>query len=1391
MQKLSGLGKKKAKKKKHDSDPQNGAHGGPSAPPKKKPADAGDTPAQQQQNNSPRCNGTHPVYLITGENFDRYVDFAPGTLFEWRRHYTSARGHRDGPLGHGWRHYYQRTLQRRLHRAKFTNWDGAVTQFGRFELGEDTTRADGYVLRRLGLGHFVLSRRGEPELEFRGGEFDNQVPLVRISSPAARLDLEYDVLKRLSALVETPADPAQQRRRFELRYDVVGHITHVMEIDPNAPPITNGSNQGPRTIARAAYTYSPAHDLVRAEDSLGGRWTYEYDAFHHLTQQTDARGYRYDYGYDASGRCIRASGEDGLWWCKIEYFPEKQYTRYTEGDNATWEYHYNSEGTATKVVDPYGGALERRVDESGRIVTEVDSGGRTLEWMYDNDGCHYGRLDEYGNLYPPESVQPKLPELFVPALPSTALGWLLEGRAAAHADALLGMMAEELAALPPDVQRFATACFRLRAGGAQPAQQPLSAPRITLDSLGRKVLEVDAIGRRRQWSYDATGNVVASVDRDGHRSTQDVVSWNLIGARIDALGNAVTYRHDKLEQIITLTDPLGNETRYDYDLKQRLARVHRHGVVREEYVYDGGDHFIEKRDGAGNVLFTNTVHENHRVATRKLASGGEHLFDYDEKGRVVEASTEAHVVRMSYGLSGSLTSDKVDGAGIERTYVGSRSASTSVLARFEHCIRFGAGVTTLVHSDGRTTRIEHQQPGLVKRRCANGTTEVLQFNEAGALEASLRYRPARIAGHHSRAIRYVYSGEGDLLEVTDTELGTTAYEVDAAHGLVGERSPDGRRLSYPRDAAGNLISTPVISRIEIGPGNRLHASSREHFRYDERNHLSERSRYIGPTREAATTRYSYDSYDMLVRIDRHEPRLPLWVMRLQSDDVATAALDDNPDRTWQTWSAEYDALDRRLVTRWVAADGVARSRRFYWDGDRLAAELSPDGALRIYEYATDRALVPIAFTDYASVSAPSGSGRTYHVFVNPVGVPLAIEDRDGSVVWAAQRVDPYGTVTVKPGALLEYNLRWPGHYFDPETGLHYNRHRYYDPQLGRYLQSDPIGYQGSPVNLYAYCPNPLVQVDVLGLDHDGQSSKSNDQDKGKQDKPPKFKDKNPAGETINPSTGLTTKQQQDYNKKKADAKKLPQPQQDAALRDARHERHKQRCENRDPPTKPMDRSTNPDPNSDEYKQSWDGSHDRVHENQKRGREHEDNALGAMGLKNNNLKDGDDRPELFDGTEREGQTRPDALSDKAVVDVKSVPPGPGPDGKPRTVYNTEQLKDQQAGKKPGQSHVTVISSDGPAENTRPSGPLAENSTVLHRDNETGKMSHWDPNGGDDGSGGWNDASHDDVRDMVGGDEKTQSEALDQQAKARAKKAAEQAAQEQAANAGQQAAPNKGT
>jgi RHS repeat-associated protein len=380
-----------------------------------------------------------------------------------------------------------------------------------------------------------------------------------------------------------------------------------------------------------------------------------------------------------------------------------------------------------------------------------------------------------------------------------------------------------------------------------------------------------------------------------------------------------------------------------------------------------------------------------------------------------------------------------------------RTWSTRVFGRFKLSRNWDEDGLELVDPAGRRTLLNHDTTGSVRRRCSNGTVELLQYDSDGRLVARLAYRRDAFGRLVSRSARYTYTAEGDLLEVSDSARGTTRYEVDAAHRLVAEITPRDERFTYRQDSAGNVLAKPGLLGLTIGDGNRLVDSADETFEHDDRNHLAERRR-----RDKSIVRYRYDSFDLLVRLER----------------IGRGGVAEPP------WEAAYDAMGRRLCSR----TGESK-RQFYWDGDRLAAEVFPDGHVRIYQYASRESLVPMGFTEYDHQEAAQSSGRSYHVFSNPVGMPLHIENEQGDVVWWACRIDPYGSIELRPGATLEYNLRWPGHYYDPETGLHYNRYRYYDPLLGRYLQSDPIGYKGSPVNLYAYCANPSVQVDLLGLDH--------------------------------------------------------------------------------------------------------------------------------------------------------------------------------------------------------------------------------------------------------------------------------------------------------------------
>ena len=125
-------------------------------------------------------------------------------------------------------------------------------------------------------------------------------------------------------------------------------------------------------------------------------------------------------------------------------------------------------------------------------------------------------------------------------------------------------------------------------------------------------------------------------------------------------------------------------------------------------------------------------------------------------------------------------------------------------------------------------------------------------------------------------------------------------------------------------------------------------------------------------------------------------------------------------------------------------------------GDTLAEYIWLDGS-------------PLAFVQ---------SGQTYHVHVDHLGTPKALTDASGQVVWKAS-YSPFGKASITTQGPT-FNLRFPGQYYDAETGLHYNWRRYYDPNTGRYISSDPIGLAGG-INTYAYAlSNPYSYMDPTG-----------------------------------------------------------------------------------------------------------------------------------------------------------------------------------------------------------------------------------------------------------------------------------------------------------------------
>jgi RHS repeat-associated protein len=141
---------------------------------------------------------------------------------------------------------------------------------------------------------------------------------------------------------------------------------------------------------------------------------------------------------------------------------------------------------------------------------------------------------------------------------------------------------------------------------------------------------------------------------------------------------------------------------------------------------------------------------------------------------------------------------------------------------------------------------------------------------------------------------------------------------------------------------------------------------------------------------------------------------------------------------------------------------------FFYDGAKLTAEADGDGKItKQYVYVEDR---PAAVLVDREIYALHSDWR---------GAPLALTDENQQVVWRAE-VGLWHDATVTR-AKFELNLRGSNQYFDAETGLHYNYHRYFDPKVGRYLTPDPIGQAGG-LNLYAFVEGDAANfTDPLGL----------------------------------------------------------------------------------------------------------------------------------------------------------------------------------------------------------------------------------------------------------------------------------------------------------------------
>lgn len=992
----------------------------------------------KSKDNSPCGTDAHPVDVVTGACVDTLVDYAPedGTLFRWFRHYDSSECERAGPMGRGFRHPYEMTLERTPDGFRYTDEMGLTVDFPPFGPEGEPVVGRGHLLRQGAGGVLEVLEPRERWLRFRALHPGGPSVLVEVEEGARRLRVSHDRDGRLAGFRDSSG------RIFQVEHDPYRRITAIHERGV-APP-----HDVVHTVLRFQYDHDGC--LVAARDALGGLCTYHYQG-RRLTTMRDRRGYHFHYIYDDQGRVVHTTGEDGLWNARLEYLPEARMTVVHYADGGSWTKFFDENGMVTDVVQPDGSLLARRMNDEGRVAEEIDGGGLATTWEYDAFGSVVGRRDPLGRFLPPPWEDADPPDPDEPDPPLSAAGWEYGGRMDPDHPGAGRVPRYLLEELPAEARR----ALELDAVAGRGAGS-----RVETDALGRRTAVAHPDGSREVWRYDAEGNVVEHLDRDGSAHRRGYRSWNLLSAETDPLGNEVRYEHSLRGQVTRFVDPGGTATEYERDTMERITSVSRGGSRRESYRWTPSSRLLELRGPDGKQRVEDLTGPTGVPLSRSFPDGSTHTFGRDEAGRATAAVADGAETARGWDDRGRLVLDARDGEGVGHAYTLEGVAETTVLGkyttRYEYRDRWSYD---LVDPTGARHSIRLHPAGIGMRVLSSGRSELAHYGEGGrCLGKHLWGGPG--GGEWTR--RYDHSGTGRLRELRDSAAGTTRFAYDDAHRLVEAKGPDGREQSYRYDAAGNLLALPGRPDAVYGEANRLARVGGDRFEHDDRHHVSARHSTAG------TIRYRYDAADMLVGVET-----------------------GRPGGETRHWRAAYDPHGRRSWKEWEGG-----RVDFFWDGDRLAAERDAEGRIRVYVYADERALVPILFVDYPDGDVDPEDGELRFLFTNQVGVPERVEDIAGRVLWRG-RIDPYGAVHVDPASRIELNLRFPGHYLDPETGLHYNRFRYYSPELGRYLQSDPIGLAGGP-NVYAYPANPLAQVDLLGLTCKDAKGKT----KGKGEGPP-------------------------------------------------------------------------------------------------------------------------------------------------------------------------------------------------------------------------------------------------------------------------------------------------
>ena len=1027
----------------------------------------------------------HPVDVASGTFFTDEEDFwldGPVPL-SWERTWYSRSDYR-GPLGNGWHHAYDMGIV-------VEPEEGTLTL--RMSDGIPVT----FPLPTADKPSFILSERKEARLEGDGGycvwdmaedlyyrftrrEYDS-VRLLESVTDCNGLGIRFGYTREgwLSSITDSAG------RELRVVPDTrSGRILEIWGPHPDEPG---------KEVVLASYEYDADGNMTRQRNAVGDAMSYEY-AGRLIVKETWRNGLSWYFEYDGTGigsRCVHTWGDGGIYNHKLTF--REGVTEVLDSHDALTVYHHRS-GLVWKKVDANGGEHLWRYNDSRQLLEQTDPLGNSTLYKYDVWGNCTDSSDPCGGSV--SAVYPKKGDL----------------------------RNRPISVTTPDGGTWEFGYNR--SGNLVSRTNPEGAVTKLSYSDGLVSSVKDPYGVVTKLAYDRFGNLTEATDSRGNTSRY---GYDLLGrcVRVTNPKGAVQAReYDLIGRVTHVLDFDGNDIHLSYDGIDNLTE-YRDSVQRVEYGYSGMWKLTRRRDSRGVVLFRydreerlwGVVNERlrtyefdldaignvtaekgfdgevrrylrdrgGRVVRETLPSGTEREYSYDACSRVTDVSyptSDDPAQSYAYGLSGRLAmasrgdstvefaynslglpiQETTDGNTIQRIYdqtgriltLESTLGASLRYTRNSYGELEGFSATDGTDADGAGTwESSHRHDTLgfeVERILPGGVVRSFAYDDIGRLVDARTRKDART--RHTR--RYRWGVADRLLSMDDSKYGETRYSYTPTGQLDRAVYPDGSERWRKSDALGNLYPDPDMKVRRYLSGGRLEQDGEWHCEYDADGNLTERYRGTGKWLDGKKERWRY---------------------RWNADGSLAKVV--RPDKREVEFT--YDALGRRLsksfgtvVTRWIWNGNVPlhqwreyreysfAENRWHTDPERC------DTTVWLFD---EESFVPMAMLR---------GGKSYSILTDQLGTPTEAYDTEGNEVWS-RVLDMDGNVIEETGNKGMIPFLFQGQYYDRETGLAYNRFRYYDPKTGAYISQDPIGLAGGILNLYGYVDDTNAWIDILGL----------------------------------------------------------------------------------------------------------------------------------------------------------------------------------------------------------------------------------------------------------------------------------------------------------------------